>query len=327
MRHKHKKHGHRGRRAHGGAKNAVARFVKHVTFDRGCPVEAGAPFNKVWRVRNDSDAPWATDVQLVHVGGDAFGVSDTAFDVRGGVVPGDEVDVSATLIAPNRSGHYHGHWRLVTRDGQRFGPRLGVNVVVPAMSSSDDAGVVAAAGAGGAAGAAGVYDIDGARRAELNAAAVATMVASAPPAHAAVVTALISDNSLVQDPVFVKVVLGSVGKMMKKGARGMEDPAFNERVHKKVSKMWRKYCAKRTKVANRRQRLAKKAAKKQAKKAAKQQAKKAAKQAKKAAKQAKKAADEAATEGKRAYDSDSSTCSSSGSSSGSSSDSSGSSSG
>ena len=47
----------------------AACFVADVTFPDGAAVAAGASFRKVWRLRNDGDAPFPASVRLVHVGG------------------------------------------------------------------------------------------------------------------------------------------------------------------------------------------------------------------------------------------------------------------
>jgi hypothetical protein len=45
---------------------------------------------------------------------------------------GEQVDVSVTLVAPAEPGDYRAYWRFRTAGGETFGPRLFVEIVVPA---------------------------------------------------------------------------------------------------------------------------------------------------------------------------------------------------
>lgn len=253
-----------------------------MTYDRGTPVEPGA-FEKVWRVRNDSDAPWPAAVHMLHAGGDDFGSAGVLTPVRGGVVPGEEVDLCLNLTAPAAPGHYHGHFRLANDIGHRFGPRFGVNVVVPgeASSSSDGtpvaaAGVAAAAaaGAGGGEAAAAGHGVD------TNAAAVEALVAAAPEPHRVVVANMLAAGVLPRtDPLLVKAVLRRLSKV--------QGDLTDAKVAK-VRAWYTKHSAKRAKKASKKAAKAAKKLSTRARKRARKEARKAArKAAKKEAKRAK----------------------------------------
>jgi hypothetical protein len=47
------------------------------------------------------------------------------------VLPGEEVDISVALIAPQADGTYRGQWQLVAPDGMPFGANPYVEIVVP----------------------------------------------------------------------------------------------------------------------------------------------------------------------------------------------------
>lgn len=232
-----------------------------MTYDRGTPVEPG-PFEKVWRVRNDSNAPWPAVVHLTHVGGDEFGTAGIVTPVRGGVAPGEEVDLCLNLTAPGANGHYHGHWRLADETGHRFGPRLGVNVTVPSATV-----VVVGHGAGAGFG----FGSGGHLNAEMNTAAVNALLAGAPAAHRAAVEAMVEVGAVPHgNPVVVKAVLNRLSKV--KG----------DLTDVKLSKI-QAWAFKRTETWTRK-------AAKHAEKAARKQAKLEAKRARKAACAARKAA-------------------------------------
>lgn len=123
----------------------LARFVKHVTIPDHTPVVCGTTFSKTWRVRNDSDASWPTNCELVPVGGEtgALLVSTEGTPVRGSVQPGCEADITVTLIAPEKPGFVQGFWRLRDVDSnKKFGQRLWVSVLAT-QSSSDEEDFVA----------------------------------------------------------------------------------------------------------------------------------------------------------------------------------------
>jgi hypothetical protein len=47
------------------------------------------------------------------------------------VRPGEEIELSVTLIAPSEEGTYRGEWQLFAPDGTPFGTRAFVLIQVP----------------------------------------------------------------------------------------------------------------------------------------------------------------------------------------------------
>ena len=47
------------------------------------------------------------------------------------VRPGEEIELSVTLISPSEEGTYQGQWQLFAPDGTPFGPRPFVQIMVP----------------------------------------------------------------------------------------------------------------------------------------------------------------------------------------------------
>jgi Ig-like domain from next to BRCA1 gene len=95
-------------------------FVKDVTISDGTKFNAGDSFTKTWRLKNRGTCTWTPDYMLVFAGGDAMG-STTAVRLPGNVAPGQTVDVSVTLTAPAKRGHYVGYWMLRNPSGVLFG--------------------------------------------------------------------------------------------------------------------------------------------------------------------------------------------------------------
>eukprot|EP00250_Pteridium_aquilinum_P019440 c24432_g1_i1 orf=278-2287(-) len=111
-----------------------ARFVKDVTIFDGTELSPGTKFTKIWRMSNIGTLPWPQSTQLVHIGGDVLSTEETvAVELpEGGLPCGEEVEVSADLVAPEKAGRYVSHWRLTAPSGQKFGHRVWVVIhVVP----------------------------------------------------------------------------------------------------------------------------------------------------------------------------------------------------
>lgn len=105
----------------------LATFVKDVTIPDNTLIAAGNRFVKTWRIRNDGTCTWGPDgFALVFTGGDQLGGPDQV-PISTSVAPGQTIDVSVSLVAPNRSGTYTSDWML-TMDGLPavVGPYLGV---------------------------------------------------------------------------------------------------------------------------------------------------------------------------------------------------------
>jgi hypothetical protein len=99
-----------------------AEFVRDVSIPDGTEISAGVSFVKVWRLKNTGSCSWTSDYSLVFVNGDDMEGDDTP--LPGTVRPGEEVNVSVELVAPDDPGRYRGNWML--SDGERrFG--LGAN--------------------------------------------------------------------------------------------------------------------------------------------------------------------------------------------------------
>lgn len=124
--------------SHCHRKRMIARFLKHITVPDGSSVTQGQALTKTWRFRNDSDTPWPANCEIVPVGGDTHVTTTEVVAIRGGVTPGQEIDVSVPIQAPDRSGVYQAYFRLREVNGKKFGQRVWVNFVVPASSSDGE---------------------------------------------------------------------------------------------------------------------------------------------------------------------------------------------
>jgi hypothetical protein len=95
-------------------------FVKDVNIPDGSKLYPGETFTKTWRLQNRGTCSWTPDYMLVFTGGEAMGTT-TAVRLPGNVNPGQTVDVSVTLAAPEEAGSHTGYWMLRNAYGVLFG--------------------------------------------------------------------------------------------------------------------------------------------------------------------------------------------------------------
>lgn len=105
-----------------------AKYVKDVSVKDGTSFLPGVTFVKTWRLMNIGSCAWTKDYQLVFVSGDRMeGASPSVIGQT--VNPGQQIDISVSLRAPNQPGAYRGEWMLSTPNGQKFG--IGANASGP----------------------------------------------------------------------------------------------------------------------------------------------------------------------------------------------------
>jgi len=98
----------------------AATFVTDVSYRDGTVVTRGSSFTKTWRLRNGGTCTWTTSYDLVFVSGDRMGgAAETALPRS--VAPGQTIDLSIGLTAPEANGSYRGYWKLRNSSGQLFG--------------------------------------------------------------------------------------------------------------------------------------------------------------------------------------------------------------
>jgi len=96
------------------------KFIKDFNYPDGSIVPAGTQFNKTWRLQNVGTCTWTKSYQLAYYSGDKMNGPDSlAFPKE--VKPGDIVDITVTLTAPNTAGSYRGFWMFKNARGQLFG--------------------------------------------------------------------------------------------------------------------------------------------------------------------------------------------------------------
>lgn len=98
----------------------IAKFVKDVTVPDGSVMLPKEKFTKIWRLTNVGTCTWTTDYDLVFVTGDRMD-APTVVDIIKKVAPGETIDLSVDMVAPESGGTYAGYWMLRNAKGARFG--------------------------------------------------------------------------------------------------------------------------------------------------------------------------------------------------------------
>ena len=97
-----------------------AQFIADVTVPDGTTFAPGTAFNKTWRLKNIGACSWTTSYQLVFYSGEKMGGPD-ALTFPKSVAPGQTVDLTVSLTAPNTAGSYRGYWMFKNASGALFG--------------------------------------------------------------------------------------------------------------------------------------------------------------------------------------------------------------
>jgi hypothetical protein len=105
-----------------------ADFVTDVTIPDDTELKPGTEFAKTWRIRNNGTCAWSAGTLWAFESGDKMGGPDSV-----GVPatePGNTADITVNLTAPATSGTYTGYWRMRRPNGEDFGVRSYVRIVV-----------------------------------------------------------------------------------------------------------------------------------------------------------------------------------------------------
>ncbi len=88
----------------------------------------GTNFTKTWRIRNIGTCTWTTKYRFTYISGNPMG-ADTIYLPRS-VAPGDTIDLSLNMKAPDIDEDYSNFWRLRNAAGEIFGTTFYVAIEV-----------------------------------------------------------------------------------------------------------------------------------------------------------------------------------------------------
>jgi ABC-type amino acid transport substrate-binding protein len=101
-------------------------------------LQPGQQFSKGWRLRNAGTCAWSPDFSLTYRSGNvpAAKMGGSNFKIGKAVAPGQTIDLSANLVAPQAPGVYQGFWQMANAGGRPFGERIWAGIRVPAPVSA-----------------------------------------------------------------------------------------------------------------------------------------------------------------------------------------------
>jgi hypothetical protein len=77
-------------------------------------------FTKTWRLQNTGVCAWSKEYAIVWFSGESFDASREIF-FSNPIQPGQTVDITVDMRAPEKPGTYQSNWKLKNADGELFG--------------------------------------------------------------------------------------------------------------------------------------------------------------------------------------------------------------
>jgi len=109
---------------------SASEFVTDVTIPDYTTLKPAQTFTKTWLVSNTGTCPWDQSYRLKLVEGDLLGAAKV-ITLPDTVAPEEEYEISVAMTAPETGGTYKGKWQMHDRDGEAFGKKFIVAVVIP----------------------------------------------------------------------------------------------------------------------------------------------------------------------------------------------------
>jgi hypothetical protein len=97
-----------------------AEFVADVNVPDDTVFAPSQSFTKTWRISNTGQTTWTNGYALIFIDGDLMGAG-ASVPIPKEVAPGENVDISVDMIAPDTVGSYISYWKLKSPDGKIFG--------------------------------------------------------------------------------------------------------------------------------------------------------------------------------------------------------------
>lgn len=91
-----------------------------ITIPDDTIMEPGGAFTKIWRLQNVGSCTWTTNYRVFFFSGEQLNAVNN-LALPGNVLPGESVDISIDMVAPNRAGTFQGNWKLRSPNGLAFG--------------------------------------------------------------------------------------------------------------------------------------------------------------------------------------------------------------
>lgn len=98
----------------------LAGWGSDITVPDGKKFNPGESFTKTWELHNVGSCAWTSGYQVVFAGGDQLGAPSSQSITSGSIAPGNSVQISVDMTAPDTPGTYIGNWKLKNPSGGLF---------------------------------------------------------------------------------------------------------------------------------------------------------------------------------------------------------------
>lgn len=95
-------------------------FVKDVTIPDGTNMAIGTKFTKTWEIKNIGTCTWNKNYQIVFYGGEQMAADTILTFTDKDIEPGESVQISIEMTAPDKTGNFDSYWILRNDVGQNF---------------------------------------------------------------------------------------------------------------------------------------------------------------------------------------------------------------
>lgn len=107
---------------------SIDRATVDVTIIDGTQMTPGQEFVKTWKIKNTGTCAWGEGYGLIYLYGEKMNGQPVPLSIV--VQPGEEVEVTVNLKAPEKIGNYISAWQMSAPNGVPFGVELNTKIVV-----------------------------------------------------------------------------------------------------------------------------------------------------------------------------------------------------
>lgn len=115
-----------------------SQWISDITVPDGTPMAPGQPFTKTWMVKNVGTCEWKPTFKVAF-GGIGIPMGGQSSQIGKTVKPGEQIEISVNMVAPNSSGDIQSYWKLQDDTGVFFGTFLTVVIKVAGPTSTKPA--------------------------------------------------------------------------------------------------------------------------------------------------------------------------------------------
>ena len=103
-------------------------YVKDLNYPDQAQVSHGSIIQKQWLVENSGTCTWTSGYTIRNVEGPAMSANSS--QALTSAVPGSQVTIAITFIAPTQPGEYKSSWQAYNPGGQPFSKPIWIDIIV-----------------------------------------------------------------------------------------------------------------------------------------------------------------------------------------------------